>query len=132
MAKITGVHHIAIKPTKETYAKTVDFYMNILGFAKVKSWGDAETPCLMLSCGDNTVMEVLVNTEVNHCGEGSVAHIAFACEEVDEMVEKVREAGYEITIEPKDVTIGCEPPYPVRIAFCQGPINEVIEFFKEY
>ena len=43
----------------------------------------------------------------------------------------VREAGYEVFIEPKDIVITSEPPFPARIAFCRGPLQEEIEFFQE-
>ena len=43
----------------------------------------------------------------------------------------VREAGYEVFIEPRDIVIASEPPFPARIAFCRGPLQEEIEFFQE-
>lgn len=124
---IDGVHHIALKPTPDQYQKTVEFYTQILGMDIKRSWGDPERPCLMVSCGDNSCMEILSNDTPASRG-GALDHIAFATTKVDELIERVRQAGYEVTIEPNDSdALGI----PIRIAFCYGPIGEYIEFFWE-
>ena len=74
---IDGVHHIALKPTAEQYEKTVEFYTQLLGFEVKKSWGDPQRPCLMVSCGDNSCMEIL-NGEEPAAKGGALDHIAFA------------------------------------------------------
>ncbi len=124
---IQGVHHIAIKPTAENYQKTVSFYTELLGMEVLKSWGDPEMPCLMVSCGDNSCMEILSSPEELPRG-GPLAHVAFATDKVDEIVKMVREAGYEVTDEPKDVNLAGSP---IRIAFFYGPTGEHIEVFWE-
>lgn len=127
MGMIKGVHHIAIKPTAEKYQETVDFYTKLLGMEVKKSWGDPERPCLMVSCGDNSCMEIL-NSESEIPAGGPLAHIAFATDKVDELTEKVREAGYRVTNEPADADLG---GMAIRIAFFYGPTNEHIELFWE-
>lgn len=122
---IKGVHHIAVKPTAEKYRETVDFYTKLLGMEPVKSWGDPQYPCLMLSCGDNTCMEILKADEESVPG-GKFCHVAFATEQVDELIASVRKAGYPIKMEPSDVELGGTP---CRVAFCYGPVGEEIEFF---
>lgn len=124
---IQGVHHIAVKPTAEQYKKTVDFYTQLLGMEVKRSWGDPERPCLMVSCGDNSCIEILGSDSEIPAG-GPLAHIAFATDKVDEIIEKVREAGYEVTNEPMDVALGDQP---VRVAFFYGPTHEHIELFWE-
>lgn len=52
-------------------------------------------------------------------------------DDVDGCVKAVREAGYPITVEPKDIVIPSQPEFPVRVAFCNGPTGEEIEFFQE-
>ncbi len=42
-----------------------------------------------------------------------------------------RAANAKITDEPFDFDIQSDPIYPVRIAFCKGPDQEIIEFFQE-
>lgn len=127
MGMIKGVHHIAVKPTAEQYQKTVDFYTKLLGLEVKKSWGDPARPCLMVSCGDNSCMEILSGDSEIPAG-GPLAHIAFATDQVDEIIEKVREAGYQVTNEPADVDLGGAP---IRIAFFYGPTHEHIELFWE-
>lgn len=128
MGMIKGVHHIAVKPTAEQYEKTVEFYTQLLGMEIKKSWGDSQRPCLMVSCGDNTCMEILGSDSEIPAG-GPLAHIAFATDKVDELIEKVREAGYQVTNEPADANLGGDTP--IRIAFFYGPVNEHIELFWE-
>ena len=125
---IKGVHHIAVKPTAEQYQKTVEFYTQLLGMEVKRSWGDPQRPCLMVSCGDNTCIEILSSGNEIPAG-GPLAHIAFATDQVDEIIEKVGEAGYEITNEPADANLGGE--MPIRIAFFYGPTHEHIELFWE-
>ncbi len=125
--KIQGVHHIAIKPTAEQYEKTVDFYTRLLGMKIIRQWGDPERPCLMVSCGDNSCMEILGN-DTELLPGGPLAHIAFATDRVDELVEVIRKEGYEITDEPKDADLN---GLKIRIAFLYGPTHEHIELFWE-
>ena len=60
-----------------------------------------------------------------------IHHFALRTTNTDACVTAVRQAGYPITVEPKEIVIASEPPFPARIAFCQGPLGEVIEFFQE-
>lgn len=126
-ARISGVHHIAIKPTAEQYEKTVDFYTRVLGMEIVKKWGDPTQPCLMVSCGDNTCMEIL-GSESELPRGGAIDHMAFATDKVDEIIEQVRAEGYQVTVEPFDTEIDGTP---IHIAFFFGPTNENIELFWE-
>ena len=50
---------------------------------------------------------------------------------MDECIRRVREAGYQVTVEPKDVVIPSEVPFALRVAFCVGPLGEEIEFLQE-
>jgi glyoxylase I family protein len=54
-------------------------------------------------------------------------HIALATSDTRQAIERVREAGYAITVEPKDVQLGA---LHVTIAFFNGPSGESIEFFQ--
>lgn len=124
MNKINGVHHIALKPNDEIFAKTVDFYKNTLGCRVVRLMGEGENPNCMLSCGDNTVMEILRGNYDGSENCGSLSHVAFAVDEVDSFIETIRAQGYKITMEPKNV--GINPDYQVRVAFFIGPVGEEI------
>ena len=130
MAKIKAIHHIAIKAKGiEEYRKTIEFYNVLLGMPIVREWGTAEEPASMIDTGAG-LLEIFANgNEVPT--EGALRHIAFATDNVDECIETVRKAGYEITMEPKEIVIQSNPPYPARIGFCIGPVGESVEFFCE-
>lgn len=63
--------------------------------------------------------------------QGAVRHFALATDDVDACVAAVRAAGYKITVEPGNITIPSAVPFPLRMAFCIGPVGEEIEFFTE-
>lgn len=126
---IKGVHHIALRPTIETYERTVAFYTDILGLDIVRRWESNGRPKCMISCGDKSFIEILCSEVSDNKETGPLSHLAFHTDFVDEMIEKVRKAGYEITTEPKDFVIESNPPYPARLAFCKGVLGEEIEFF---
>lgn len=126
--KITGIHHIALKAKgSKNYGKMLEFYHEILGLPIVRSWGEGENLGAMLDTGAG-LLEIFSNAP-DILSEGALRHIAFAVESVDDCVEAVRKAGYEITMEPRDIVIASNPPYPARIAFCNGPVGESVEFF---
>lgn len=126
---ISGIHHVALKcnGTAE-FEKTLDFYQNTLGLELVRSWGEGEKAGAMLSTGDG-LLEVFASGEP--LPQGTIRHFALRTERVDDCVAAVRSAGYPITVEPKNVVIAADPPFPARIAFCVGPVGEEIEFFQE-
>ncbi|MBR2460083.1 MAG: VOC family protein [Clostridia bacterium] len=128
--KITGIHHIALKAKGiGAYEKLLDFYHGILGMPIVRTWGSGENLAAMLDTGAG-MLELFSNAP-DERGEGALRHLAFAVEDPDVCIEAVRAAGYTVTMEPKDIIIGSQPPYPARIAFCIGPVGEEVEFFKE-
>lgn len=64
-------------------------------------------------------------------GEGCIRHFAFETDHVDKIVEKVRNAGYKVSVEPKDVDMQTDPVSPIRVAFVERPLHESIELFCE-
>lgn len=123
---ITGVHHISLKcGTKEELDKAKDFYLNLLGFSVARQWPEG----VMIDAG-NVKLEIFSNGPGIR-SKGALRHIAFTSDNVDGIVERVKAAGYEVFIEPNDITIRSEPPFHARMAFCYGPLGEEIEFFKE-
>ena len=126
---ICGVHHVALKcdGTAE-FEKTLHFYQDVLGLEPVRSWGEGENAGAMLSTGDG-LLEIFASGR--KLPQGAIRHFALRTERVDDCVAAVRAAGYPITVEPKDIVIASNPPFPARIAFCTGPVGEEIEFFQE-
>lgn len=125
---INGIHHVSMKyENEEMLEKALDFYCNILGLEEKLHWGEGEKRAVMLKAGD-VVVEMFA-TGRKSAQTGSVNHFAFATDRVDECIEAVRAAGYQVTVEPKDVNLGGR--MPARVAFCIGPGGEEIEFFHE-
>lgn len=50
---------------------------------------------------------------------------------MDELVEKVRNASYRVSVEPKNVDMKTNPVSPIRVAFIEGLLHEPIELFGE-
>lgn len=126
MSLVTGIHHIALKCCgTEEYEKTIQFYHEILGLPIARTWASGT----MLDTGSG-LMEIFNNGE-EALPQGTIRHFAFAVRDVDALAKTVREAGYEVFIEPKDIDIPSTPSFPARIAFCKGPVGEDIEFFCE-
>lgn len=124
---VKGIHHVSLTcTTQNQYDKTIDFYANILGIEIWKQWDGG----IMFKAG-NAVVEVFFKDFEKDLVQGSIRHFAFAVDNADACVEAVRKAGYQVTVEPKEVVIPAGEGYPVRVAFCIGPVGEEIEFFQE-
>ena len=123
---ITGIHHVSLKcGTTKEFKKAKDFYLNVLGFAVVREWPEG----IMIDSGSG-LLEIFSNGP-GVKSKGAVRHIAFGTDDVDGVIEKVKAAGYEVFIEPNDIVIRSDPPFPARMAFCWGPLGEELEFFQE-
>ncbi len=123
---ITGIHHVSMKcGTAEEFARAKDFYLRVLGFSVVREWPEG----VMIDSGDG-LLEIFCNgTGIRT--KGAVRHIAFSTDDVDGIVAKVKAEGYEVFIEPNEITIRSVPEFHARMAFCFGPLGEEIEFFQE-
>jgi glyoxylase I family protein len=123
---ITGLHHISLKcGTEDEFKRAKSFYLDVLGFKIVREWPEGA----MIGFG-NGMLEIFNNGDGIKT-KGALRHIAFATDNVDEIVSKVKGAGYNVFIEPNDIVIRSDPEYPARMAFCFGPLGEEIEFFQE-
>lgn len=122
---IKGIHHVSIKCIKEDYEKVRSFYTDILGLRVLRQWPDGT----MLGIGGDIVE--IFNNGTERLPKGVITHIAFFTDDPDELAKRVKDAGYEVFMEPTDKTIPSEIPYPIRVAFCYGPIGEEIELFAE-
>lgn len=123
---IKAVHHVSLRAHgSEQFAKAISFYTELLGFRQVRSWGNGRGT--MLDAG-NCILE-LMSTGPDEDQDGHWSHIAFAVTDLEQMTEKIRQAGYPITKEPTKLCLGDD--YPIFISFCRGPLGEEIEFFQE-
>lgn len=125
---ITGIHHVALKcKGTEEFEKAVHFYRDILKLEVARTWGEETEAGAMLDTGSGLI-EIFADA-LDQKEEGAVRHFALETNDVDGCVMAVKAAGYEVFVEPKDIVIPSNPPYPARIAFCFGPVGEQIEFF---
>ena len=123
---IKGIHHISMKcGTAKELAKVREFYIELLGLKIVREWADG----MMIDTG-NGLLEIFTNAEGTR-SLGAIRHMALLTDDVDEIAAKVKAFGYEVFIEPNDKVIESNPPYPIRMAFCYGPLGEQVEFFME-
>jgi len=123
---VKGVHHISLKSHDAAeYEAVKKFYTEVMALSVCREWAGG----CMLSAG-NTILELVASGAV--AGDtGVINHLAFLVDSVDEALAAVAEAGCQPFIGPKDICIPSEPPYPARIAFIRGPMNEQIELFEE-
>ena len=130
MDKVIGIHHVCLKAKGiEAFEKTVSFYRDTLGLTVSREWGRSpEDRAVMLDTGAGYI-EIFSNAP-DILGVGAIRHVALDVVDTDAVILAVREAGYEITVEPKNVVIPSAEPYPARIAFFIGPLGEEIEVFQ--
>ncbi|WP_278712313.1 VOC family protein [Eubacterium ventriosum] len=126
MSLIKGIHHVSMKcESAEEYQKVISFYKEVLEIPVARQWSEG----IMLDTG-NGIIEIFNNGD-KVVERGVIRHFAFATDSVDECVEKIKKAGYEVFVEPKDIEIQSNPTFPARIAFCYGSLGEEIELFQE-
>jgi len=85
----------------------------------------------MLDTGDGNYLELFERPSEQWADEGPcILHFCFRTNDIDAAIERCRDAGCEITNEPKSVTIGNNMSADVRFAFFKGPDGEVVEFMQ--
>ena len=124
-----GVHHIALQ-TRDWEA-SLRLYRDVLGMTELTRFtgGEGQT-ILLLDAGDGCYLELFeptADTPTGAAANDPVIHIALTTTDAHAATERVREAGYEITVEPKEVTLGT---LEVTLSFFKGPNGEVLEFFE--
>ena len=123
---IGGIHHISMKcGTREELDRAKHFYLTVLGFSVVREWPEG----IMIDSGSGLIE--IFSSGAGMKTKGAIRHVAFSSDDVDGIVEKVKAAGVDVFIEPKDIVIRSEPAFHARMAFCFGPLGEEIEFFQE-
>jgi glyoxylase I family protein len=121
-----GFHHIALRA--RNFDKSLAFYTEGMGFPIAHSWGEGEKRIALLDLGDGNYLELFACTEGIEIIEGNqFFHVALRSTDVDTDIEKVRELGCTITIEPKSVDVNGKT---IRVGFFLGPDKETWEFFQ--
>ena len=99
---------------------------------RVAEFGPEARRIMLLDMGDGSHIE-LVAPRADSPSVGSPAvndplvHLAIATPDAAASLEPVRQAGFEVTMEPKDVSLG---NLEATVAFFKGPNGEVVEFFQ--
>ena len=124
-----GFHHAAIKAAD--FQKTLDFYLNGLGFKMVRDWSTPEKSACMIDIGDGGMLEIFSGGTTEAHEEEKWLHLAFSVDDPDAAYEAAIAAGATSHIAPKDLLIQAETPLPVRLAFVRGLNGELLEFFHE-
>ena len=125
-----GAHHIAVQA--RDWEASMKLYRDVLGMPVVAEFGSAERKIVLLDMGDGSHIELFQPT-AQTVAPGSpapndpITHIALTTSDTKAATEHVRQAGYEITTEPKDLQLG---PLFVTLSFFRGPNGESIEFFQ--
>ena len=127
-----GAHHIAVQTRDWDAALT--FYRDVLGMEVIAEFGSPERKIVLLDMGDGSHMELFQPTASSPAAGAAspndpVTHFALATTDVRAAIEHVRQAGVEVTLEPRDVSLGA---INATIAFFKGPSGEVIEFFETH
>ena len=104
-----GVHHIAVQ-TRDWEA-SLRLYQSVLGMELVAEFGSPERKIILLDMGDGSHMELFAPTTAsptvdNPPANDPITHIALATTDTRSALQHVRQAGYEVTMEPKDVAVG--------------------------
>lgn len=125
-----GTHHIALQ-TRD-WEESLRLYRDVLGMKFVTEFGSSDPRIVLLDMGDGSYMELFppkadTPTVDSPVVNDPVTHLSFATTDARAALEHVRQAGYEITGEPRDVQLGT---ISATTAFFGGPNGERIEFFE--
>jgi catechol 2,3-dioxygenase-like lactoylglutathione lyase family enzyme len=136
MNPATGsLHHLAIQA--RDYDKSVHFYKEVLGMEEVASVYFPSRKGMFLSLGNGSLIELFApqndgSTDLPEYENNGLVlwHFALAVEDVSAATEHCREAGYEVTVEPKEIQF--EGGFHATISFVLGPNGEAVEFFDQH
>ena len=123
-----GFHHLSMSVRDLT--KSIEFYVEGLGFVERVSWGKAPKRTVLLDTGDGNYFEMSQGDSEQDFEEGVFKHIALRADDCKAAIELARKAGAEVTMETRDVNLSSEPSIPIRIAFFKGPDGEIVELFQ--
>jgi glyoxylase I family protein len=125
-----GFHHVAIRTANWDASRR--FYIEGLGFAERVQWGDTPRRACLLDVGDGNYLEIFERDadSVAVEGEGNLLHWCLRAQSCDAATEAARNAGAEVTVEPKVPDVFEAKGLKTRIAFVKGPDGEILEFFE--
>ncbi|MDQ1281397.1 MAG: hypothetical protein QG670_2662 [Thermoproteota archaeon] len=123
-----GFHHVSLRV--KDLNKSIKFYSEGLGFIERFSWGKDPKRTILMDIGDGNYFEISQGDPNLSYVEGIFRHLALRVNDCKAALELVRNAGAEVTVDPRDSTLSSNPPLQIRVAFFKGPDGEVIELFE--
>jgi len=130
-----GLHHVAVRT--DNLKKSVAFYTDVLGMKVVTAFSPDERSFVHLDTGDGSLLELMQDDKpIEMPAQRSVHwHLCFGTTRIEAAMERVAEAGMEVTVPVKAVTltntaVNPPAPMPVKVAFFIGPSGELVELFQ--
>jgi glyoxylase I family protein len=125
-----GFHHIALQAAH--WEETVHFYRDIMGMAVVREIAMPDRKLVQMDMGDGGLLEVFSMTSTptslqEQQNPGAFLHLGLCIDDLDAVVERVKESGYEIIEGPREIQ---SEGMRARIAFFKGPSGETVELFQ--
>jgi glyoxylase I family protein len=127
---ITGIHHISLETSN--WDQSFQFYRDFLGLVPVAKGGGTGRRLQLFNVGDGVCLELteLLDPRAEPEQERNArwVHLAFRVRDTAALMDKVRAAGHEITLETKTIHSG---DLHAVIGFFKGPQGELIELFQD-
>jgi catechol 2,3-dioxygenase-like lactoylglutathione lyase family enzyme len=125
-----GMHHVTVQA--RDWEASLRLYRDILGMAPVAEWDMSGQKFILLDMGDGSHIELTSPTDDTPrpgaaASNDPLTHLAIATTDARSAIEHVRQAGYAVTMEPRDVNLG---GILATVAFFEGPSGERIEFLE--
>jgi glyoxylase I family protein len=130
IVKGCGFHHIALQAAH--WDETVHFYRDIMGMVVVREIALPDRKLIQMDMGDGGLLEVFSMTAPptptqEQQNPGAFLHLGLCIDDLDAVVNRVRESGYEIIEGPREIQ---SEGMHARIAFFRGPSGETVELFQ--
>ena len=129
MSTITGVHHIAVRAAD--FERSLRFYTDTLGLSVTATWQTRNGRAAFVEVSPRSYIEIFERPAASFTGKPAILHVCLRTADVDGMTERVRAAGYPVTVEPTFVDLETSiGPTRMRLSFVDGPDGEEIEFMS--
>ena len=141
MAKINGVHHVNLRPSRADYDACLKFYCEDLGMKVINSWEKDRGEFISRNCYIDTGCGILIEvceTAVENKKAGPIQHFALAVDDCKGVVSMLKDKGY-LVVNSKgqesdtltiDVAVG-DPVIKCRTGFVLSPSGELVEFVQD-
>ena len=95
---VTGVNHAQVNVSKADLPRARDFYLGFLGLREIQRPPVFRSDGFWTNAGP---FELHIGVEENHDRNTTRAHLAYEVSDINHWRNKVQQAGYKITEQPK-------------------------------